>query len=211
MKLPQDNNRNSTLHDQRADPAPEVIEPVPATSLSIKAAAQSARPPFPVLAPICLLLGLAIAIHNGLEINILNAVLAFTGGLFAHISVNALNEFHDFKTGLDLNTQRTPFSGGSGALPSTPLASNAVLALGVSTLLLTALNGGYFITTIGWQIAPVGLLGLTLTAAYTPWLNRHPILCLLALGAGFGVAILVGTYRRYRSAALVSSIATVLL
>lgn len=194
MKRPQDNDRNSKPKSQHADSAQEAVKPVTAASSSAKAAAQSARPPFLVLAPICVLLGLALAIHNGLEINIFNAVLAFIGALFAHISVNALNEFHDFKTGLDLNTQRTPFSGGSGALPSNPLASNAVLALGVSTLILTALIGCYFITTIGWQIAPVGLLGLTLIAAYTLWLNRHPILCLLAPGAGFGVAIVVGTY-----------------
>jgi hypothetical protein len=47
-------------------------------------------------------------------------LLIFIGALFAHISVNTLNEYFDFKSGLDLTANKTPFSGGSGALPNTP-------------------------------------------------------------------------------------------
>jgi len=44
-------------------------------------------------------------------------MLALLGAFLAHVSVNTLNEYYDFKSGLDLETIRTPFSGGSGALP----------------------------------------------------------------------------------------------
>ena len=49
---------------------------------------------------------------------LLPLILALAGGLLAHISVNALNEYLDFTSGLDLTTLRTPFSGGSGTLPA---------------------------------------------------------------------------------------------
>ncbi len=42
-------------------------------------------------------------------------MLALLGAFLAHISVNTLNEYFDFKSGLDLETIKTPFSGGSGA------------------------------------------------------------------------------------------------
>jgi len=35
--------------------------------------------------------------------------------LSAHIAVNTLNEYMDFKSGLDYETLKTPFAGGSGA------------------------------------------------------------------------------------------------
>ena len=40
------------------------------------------------------------------------AVLAFIGLLLAHISVNTLNDYFDYRSGIDLETRRTPFSGG---------------------------------------------------------------------------------------------------
>jgi 1,4-dihydroxy-2-naphthoate octaprenyltransferase len=40
-----------------------------------------------------------------------------------HVAVNALNEASDYKTGIDFNTERTPFSGGSGTLPAEQLSS----------------------------------------------------------------------------------------
>src|SRR4030042_1843416 len=54
-----------------------------------------------------------------------NALLLVLGVVLAHASVNLLNEYSDYKTGIDASTRRTPFSGGSGMIQSgrtTPLA-----------------------------------------------------------------------------------------
>lgn len=111
----------------------------------------------------------------------------------AHIAVNALNEYYDFKSGLDLVTQKTPFSGGSGALPDNPDAASAVLLLAVLTTIATIVIGLYLALISGPGIIPIGLLGLLIIAAYTGWITKHPLLCLVAPGTGFGFLMVVGT------------------
>ncbi|MGB7065006.1 MAG: prenyltransferase, partial [Syntrophobacteria bacterium] len=78
------------------------------------------RLPFLILTPACVMLGAATAAWSGSELNLYYLALTFVGAVAAHISVNALNEYDDCKSGLDFNTQRTPFSGGSGTLPQSP-------------------------------------------------------------------------------------------
>jgi 1,4-dihydroxy-2-naphthoate octaprenyltransferase len=120
-------------------------------------------------------------------------LLCLAGALLAHVSVNALNEYMDFNSGLDLATVRTPFSGGSGALPQYPEMARAVLVLGVVTLVGVMLVGLYFLRQYGLAILPIGLAGLLLVVFYTGWANRHPFICLVAPGLGFGVLMVVGT------------------
>ena len=103
------------------------------------------RVPFLILAPACVLLGIATAYYATGTFHPGYAILAFIGGIAAHISVNALNEYYDFKSGLDLKTQRTPFSGGSGTLPAKPEMARAALVIGLVSLALTGLIGLYFI------------------------------------------------------------------
>ncbi|MDQ4422556.1 MAG: hypothetical protein QF808_01485, partial [Thalassolituus sp.] len=71
---------------------------------------KTTRPPFLILTPVCLLMGFAASGYSPqLNPDLIWVVL---GALLAHISVNMLNEYQDFKSGLDLVTDRTPFSGG---------------------------------------------------------------------------------------------------
>jgi len=77
----------------------------------------SMRVPFLLLVPVCVLVGLATALYDGHPIDPLHAVLAFIGALATHISVNALNEYDDFKSGLDLKTRRTPSAAAAACCP----------------------------------------------------------------------------------------------
>jgi 1,4-dihydroxy-2-naphthoate polyprenyltransferase len=160
----------------------------------IKTVFATLRPPFLLLPPVTVTLGLATTLATGHSINTLYFLLALAGGLLAHAGVNSLNEYLDFTSGLDNNTQRTPFSGGSGALPANPGAAKAVLTASVICLLLTALIGLYFVSVRGWQIAPLGLLGFVIIISYTGWINRHPLVCLIAPGLGFGPLMVIGTH-----------------
>jgi 1,4-dihydroxy-2-naphthoate polyprenyltransferase len=72
------------------------------------------RVPFLLLTPVCVVLGAAAAYYGQGAFRWDWFLIALAGGIFAHISVNAINEYEDFKTGLDHHTIRTPFSGGSG-------------------------------------------------------------------------------------------------
>jgi 1,4-dihydroxy-2-naphthoate octaprenyltransferase len=74
------------------------------------------RLPFLLLTPVCVFLGLGMAVYASKTIDIVYALLAFAGALCAHVSVNAANEYFDFRSGLDEKTMKTPFSGGSGTL-----------------------------------------------------------------------------------------------
>jgi 1,4-dihydroxy-2-naphthoate octaprenyltransferase len=155
--------------------------------------AGAARPNFMVLTPICVALGVAVAILDAGRVDVGDALIALLGGVLAHAAVNLLNEYDDFRSGLDAITVRTPFSGGSGTLPAHPEAAAATLATGVASVIGTFLVGVYFAATRGAAIIPLGLAGLAIIVAYTPWITRHPLVCLLTPGLGFGPLMVMGT------------------
>lgn len=152
------------------------------------------RPPFLILGPCCVVLGLAVALWIQGSVNVWHAILAFVGGISAHISVNALNEYSDFRSGLDFQTPKTPFSGGSGTLPAYPGMARTARTTGVVSSGLVVLIGIYFWTVWGWSIVPLGLLGLVVILSYTDWLTHNWLLCLIAPGLGFGPLMVMGTF-----------------
>jgi 1,4-dihydroxy-2-naphthoate octaprenyltransferase len=151
------------------------------------------RLPFLVLNPACVGLGAAIAAWSGSEISIFYLILTFIGAVSAHISVNALNEYSDFKSGLDFTTKPTPFSGGSGTLPKAPEKAHFALITGLITFAITALIGIYFLWMRGLWLLPLGVLGLFIIVTYTGWLTKNPFFCLIAPGLGFGPLMVMGT------------------
>ena len=151
------------------------------------------RLPFLILTPACVMLGAATAAWSGAKINLYYLALAFVGAVASHISVNALNEYHDFRSGLDFNTQPTPFSGGSGTLPKNPDKAHVALITGLVSLFVIVIVGIYFLSVRGLWLLPVGLLGIVTIVAYTKWITRNPFLCLIAPGLGFGPLMVMGT------------------
>jgi 1,4-dihydroxy-2-naphthoate octaprenyltransferase len=161
--------------------------------MAIKTIVQSMRVPFLVLAPVCVFLGMSTVVANQAHVSLLVLILALLGAFLAHISVNTLNEYFDFKSGLDLETLKTPFSGGSGALPQNPDMAGNVLATGIAASIALFLIGSFFVWQFGTGIIPVGIIGLVIIATYTSWINKHPFLCLVAPGIGFGFLMVAGT------------------
>jgi 1,4-dihydroxy-2-naphthoate octaprenyltransferase len=151
------------------------------------------RVPFLILAPACALVGVGTAAWTGATINALHLLLALLGAITAHISVNVLNEYFDFTSGLDMKTRRTPFSGGSGTLPENPEMARSALNLGLGAAAITALIGVYFLFVWGLALLPLGVLGLVAILSYTKWITRNPLICLVAPGLGFGTFMVMGT------------------
>ncbi len=151
------------------------------------------RLPFVILTPACVLVGLGTAVWSTGEVNYSYFTLALIGAIAAHISVNAFNEYFDFKSGLDHRTHRTPFSGGSGTLPERPELARQALSVAIVAIIITALIGFYFLRVRGLSLLPLGALGLLIIIAYTPWFTRNPVLCLIAPGLGFGPLMVMGT------------------
>ncbi|PPK52491.1 prenyltransferase [Marinobacter persicus] len=157
------------------------------------AVVRATRPNFLILAPLCAGLGLAVAWQQGQPPALLDTLLVFVGALLAHAAVNLLNEYEDFISGLDKITRRTPFSGGSGALPEIPSAARRVLLAGLGTLALVIGIGLYFLWLRGLPMFVLGAAGVVLVLTYTRWITRSPLLCLLAPGIGFGPVMVLGS------------------
>ncbi|MBI9049880.1 MAG: prenyltransferase [Anaerolineaceae bacterium] len=154
---------------------------------------RSARPQFLILAPICVFAGLAASLVSGAPFNGIHALLAFIGGTLAHASVNLLNEYEDFKTGLDNLTIKTPFSGGTGNLQENPDQAQKVRTAGWIAAGLTLLIGIFIALQSGWGIIPIGILGLLIIFIYTSFLNKFPWLCIISPGLGFGPLMVMGS------------------
>ena len=118
------------------------------------------------------LLASIIAVSVGLSLNwwqnstldFLDAILTFAGVMALHASVDLLNDFWDFKRGIDTKTKRTKMSGGTGVLPEGLLKPSSVYRAGVIFLIIGTVVGGYFVITDGITIAII--LGFAILSIY---------------------------------------------
>ena len=94
-------------------------------------------------------LGLAINWWQTGNIEIFDAILTMCGVLALHASVDLLNDYWDFKRGIDTATQRTKMSGGTGVLPEGLLKPKQVYVAGIIFLIIGAAIGTYFVFTDG--------------------------------------------------------------
>jgi 1,4-dihydroxy-2-naphthoate octaprenyltransferase len=141
----------------------------------------------------CVLLGTSTAFWTHGNINLFYLIMAFVGAVCAHIGVNTWNEYYDFRSGLDLAGERTPFSGGSGTLQERPDMAPTVFAIGAACLTITSLIGIYFVLTRGMALLPLGVIGILVIAVYTNWITRLPLVSLIVTGLGFGLLMVMGT------------------
>jgi len=150
------------------------------------------RAPFLPLSVVLAFLGTCIAWYDG-AFHLGHALLAFFGLLLAHISVDVLNEYFDYKSGVDLETKRTPFSGGSGALPAGLISPRQALWLGLASFLLAVPIGIYFVIVKGWLLLPLLLIAAVCILLYTPVIlkTRWPE---WAPGVGLGALPVLGAY-----------------
>jgi len=163
-------------------------------SVSVKLLFLETRPQFLVLSLVLAILASAMAYASGGFV-LTYAALAFLGLLLLHVSVNTLNDYFDFKSGIDRVAQRTPFSGGSGFLPTGALKPEAVLQLGLGAFLLAVPIGVYFLAVRGTALLPLFLIGAVLTLAYTSVLTKIGWgVPEVSAGLGLGTLPVVGIY-----------------
>ena len=166
------------------------------------------RPQFLFLSVVLTFLGTAVAWCNG-SFNLGYALLAGFGLVLTHGSANAINDYFDYKSGIDLNVKRTPFSGGSGLVPDGKLPVKHVLWVGVVTSLVALIIGIFFVIVSGWQLIPLLVVAALCMVLYTPvilktcWPEWSP-------GLGLGILPILGFYfvqtGEYDWVALIASI-----
>jgi 1,4-dihydroxy-2-naphthoate octaprenyltransferase len=137
-------------------------------------------------------LGTAVAAHEG-HFNLTYYLLAVIGVTLTQNAVNVLNDYHDFKTGVDAQTPKTPFSGGSKYLVTGMIKPESARLFGVTSLLLAVSIGFFFIMMKG-----AGLLSILAVAAvsvyfYTSIFARTYLGEFLA-GLNLGPLAVIGSY-----------------
>lgn len=176
------------------------------------------RIPFLILSLILGILGAAVAWYEsrlfGSPFNIGYAFLATFGLMIAHAAVNIFNDYFDAKSGLDYKTNRTPFSGGSGATPEGLMTVQQNLYLGIICFILLIPIGSFFVWEKGWMLLPLLILAVLLIVLYTPLILKmgYPE---WSPGLGLGILPVMGAYfvhtGEYNLTALTASIPSYLL
>lgn len=154
------------------------------------------RANFLVLAVLLVLIGIALSfkyLPDNHSIKWLDMGLIILGTVLAHASVNLFNEYSDHLTGIDKNTKRTPFSGGSGMMTSGFTDPFSVLVASVATLLLAGSIGIYYGITAHWSIFVIMILGAFSIVFYTPLLTKL-MLGELFSGLMLGTLVVLGTF-----------------
>ena len=153
------------------------------------------RPQFLILSIILVVLGWSIALISGSAFSLQNFMLALTGLILLHISTNVLNDYFDYKSGIDLNTDMSPFNGGSGLITSGKISPKEILIFGIVTFLLAVPIGLYFLNLVGLKILPIFILGAIFVLLYTPVLTKAGYgISEIAAGLGLGTLPVYGTF-----------------
>ena len=108
--------------------------------------------------------GLALNWWQNSTIEPFDALLTFAGVMALHASVDLLNDFWDFKRGIDTKTPKTKMSGGTGVLPEGLLQPSSVYRAGIAFLVIGSAIGAYFVLTDGIIIAII--LGFAILSIY---------------------------------------------
>jgi 1,4-dihydroxy-2-naphthoate polyprenyltransferase len=154
--------------------------------MNIRALLGVARAPFLLLPFTLVAAGAAAAAYEG-RFGWPQTLLALVGLVALHIAVNAFNEASDMKTGIDLRTVRTPFSGGSGTLPAGQLTIGQTRFFAAANAVLGGLIGIWFATRLEWQFILLLAAGAIAVLLYSPFMTR---LGIGELFAGLGLGLL---------------------
>ena len=155
-----------------------------------KSFAGIARAPFLTLPVTLVAVGAAAAAYDG-AFSWLRTVMAFVGLLSLHVAANVFNEVSDMRTGIDENTEPTPFSGGSGTLPAGAMSIRTASIFGVCTAAVGLVIGLWFVTLVGWVLVPFMVLGAVFVVWYTDVLTKIGI-GEVAAGLGLGGLAVAG-------------------
>ena len=130
---------------------------------------------------------------TGIHLQLNHIVFIILGTIAAHISVNLYNEYSDYRTGIDFNTNRTPFNGGSGMLVQGFTRPSAVLNAAIGTLLFALAVGIYYSITSHWILFLIIGIGAVSIVGYTEILAKY-LLGELFAGLSLGSLVVIGTY-----------------
>jgi len=144
------------------------------------------RAPFLVFTLIVVSLPVSVAIEAGV-FDPTSTTLAFGSVLFGHIAVNTLNIASDYRTGIDAETDETPYSGGNDVITDDRLSYSHALFVGSFAIVVSAALAVPLILEFGRLVLLFYLAGIVLVVGYTDVFARTG---LGELACGLGLTFL---------------------
>ncbi|MGA8858002.1 MAG: prenyltransferase [Candidatus Bathyarchaeia archaeon] len=145
------------------------------------------RANFLPLTIVIVLAGLAAAFYSHRSCLPIDAGLVMVGALLTHASVNAFNNYFDYRSKIDAKTPKTPFSGGVDILVKGMMKPSEALTVCLFTIICAALIGVYFLVRLFNVLFPLIVYGAIIIVFYTPILSRVPAVSEVVAGSGFGL------------------------
>jgi 1,4-dihydroxy-2-naphthoate octaprenyltransferase len=166
--------------------------------MSVRLLVRATRAPFFTATVVPVLLGSALAWHDG-YFHLGYFALTFLGALAFHAATDVINDYGDHRSGNDeVNQELTPFSGGSRVIQERMLTAGQMLRLALAFYAIGIAIGLFLMAVRGLPILWIGLVGLALSALYT--VPRAGLSYLghglgeLAVGLGVGPVMVGGAY-----------------
>jgi 1,4-dihydroxy-2-naphthoate octaprenyltransferase len=145
------------------------------------------RPNFFPLAIVIVVAAVAAAFYAHLTFNGVDGILVLVGAILLHASVNAYNNYFDYRSRIDHKTFKTPFSGGVDLIVKGRVKPSAVLAVASVCLLGAAVIGAYFLERFFTLLFPMMIFGAIAIVLYSPILSKIPAVSEVLAGLGFGL------------------------
>ncbi|MDE1762595.1 MAG: prenyltransferase, partial [Candidatus Micrarchaeota archaeon] len=120
------------------------------------------------------LIGISAALYYS-HLNLQLAVLVVMGVVFAQMAVNMVDDYTDFKRGIDSETVKTKFSGGSNVLTDGKMRPKELLGLGVAAAIAAGAIGAFLLGSAP-AILPIIAIGGISIFLYAAFLVRIPFL-----------------------------------
>ncbi len=145
------------------------------------------RANFLPLTVVIVVTNLSAAFYSHRTFNVVNAVVVLVAALLLHASVNAFNNYFDYKSMIDSRTVKTPFSGGVEVLVKGKMKGSSALLVAIICLAAAGAIGVYFLTLYFLVLFPLVVYGTVAIVFYTPIISRIHALSEIVAGSGFGV------------------------
>ena len=153
--------------------------------MKLKNYAKVIRAKFLVLSVLITFTATSLAIFEGV-FNPFHSLLCFLILILFHISVNSLNVARDYKSGIDAETEKTPFSGGSEVLSSETLGYKSAILVALLSLGLSLPVFAFFSSKFDpWIVSTLFLSAITLVLGYTDIFAKN-LLGEISAGIGLG-------------------------
>jgi 1,4-dihydroxy-2-naphthoate polyprenyltransferase len=123
---------------------------------------------------VCGLVGIVAASFYH-QVLLSTAILVILGIFFVHISVNVINDYVDYKKGIDSETTKTKFSGGSSFIVEGLIKPNMVLVMGILSFVIATVIGIYLIILVP-VVIPIVVVGALSVWLYSTYLVKIPFL-----------------------------------